>query len=558
MILIEEKITRKCPGETSLFVTFPYRAECVEVMKRCSGGTFNKKDKVWEVPVTYLSMLLDEFCALDSIELRLIQTEVLHKKEPLPLQGSFKAKPFDHQLEAIQYGLMHDKWLMLLDPGLGKTLVAMYIAQELKLRGEINHCLIICGLNVLKTNWRREIEKFTDLSCTILGERINSRGRRVIGTIPERAAHLQRGIEEFFTITNIETLRDERVQQAFKKSSTKFDMIVVDEIHVLRSSESQQFKGLMKLPDAKYKIGATGTLIVSKPLDAYAPLKWLGIERGTWTNFRYYYGVYGGPFNNILCGFKNMDVLKDIIDKYSLRKTKDILNLPPKVQIDEYLDMEDRQARFYENIKQGVREECDKIELKTKSLLALLGRLRQATSCPSVLTSESIPTAKLDRTADLVEQIRSNQEKVVIFSSYKETVQVLGEMLKDYKPLLCTGDTKDDLIEQAKERFQTDPEFGVFIATWQKMGTGLTLTAASHVIFVDSPYTAAQKEQAEDRCHRIGTSDTVFIHNLITADTVDERVAEIVKNKEAISDYLIDGEVTAVQLQLLKEYIAEL
>ena len=90
------------------------------------------------------------------------------------------------------------------------------------------------------------------------------------------------------------------------------------------------------------------------------------------------------------------------------------------------------------------------------------------------------------------------------------------------------------------------------------MGTGLTLNRSSNVIFIDTPYTAADKQQAEDRCHRIGTKQTVNIYTLITAGTVDERVQEIVNKKEALSDYLVDGQITQEGLKSLKQYIEEL
>lgn len=166
--------------------------------------------------------------------------------------------------------------------------------------GEIEHCFIICGINTLKINWKKEVEKHSNLSCKILGERVNKKGRYLIGSVEDRLEDLKNKIDEFFVITNIETLRSDKIIKELtnKRAKNKFDMIVVDEIHTFKSPTSQQGKHFLKFTNAKYKIGLTGTVLVNSPLDAYVPLKWLGKDNSTYTNFKYYYCNYGGPFNS--------------------------------------------------------------------------------------------------------------------------------------------------------------------------------------------------------------------------------------------------------------------
>jgi len=98
----------------------------------------------------------------------------------------------------------------------------------------------------------------------------------------------------------------------------------------------------------------------------------------------------------------------------------------------------------------------------------------------------------------------------------------------------------------------------VLIATWQKMGTGITLTAASYAIFIDTPWTAGEFEQASDRVHRVGSKDPVFIYCLWCRDTIDERVKEIVEDKSIISDYVVDNKVAGKFSARLKEIITDL
>ena len=559
MIRIEERTTKKVPGETSLFVSFTYNPEYLNIVKQCEGAHFDRKSKEWEVPLSHLARLLDEFCSYEDIELNLLEYKEPDNTIKEHSLSNYKLNLYNHQVDAINYGLEHDKWLLLDSPGLGKSFSIIALAQELKLRYSINHCFIVCGLNVLKNNWRKEIQKCVDLDCIVLGERINKKGKRIMGSIPERVAQLNKPINEFFIITNIETLRNDNILKALLNGPNKPDMLVIDEMQTCLNPSAQQTSNLLKLNKTPYIIGATGTPIMNSPLDTYVPLKLIGADRSTYTNFKYYYCSFGGPFHNIVCGFKNMDILRDIFAKYSLRRTKDLLDLPPKTVIKEYVDMDEDQSQFYENIKQGVKEQVDKVELNTTSLFAILTRLRQATECTSILTTETISTAKIERACSLAEELIQNGEKVVIFCNFKETVKTLAERLKKYNPLINTGDVPDAIISENVDRFQKDPKYKIFVGTYAKCSTGLTLTAASNMICLSQCWTASQNEQAQDRIHRIGTSNNVTIYYLITSDTVDEKVDEIVEDKSAISDYLIDGEKLSEQaLKKLQKYLEDL
>lgn len=560
MIRVEERKTVKLPGITSLFISFDFNRAIVDELKMLNNVNYNSDTKEWEIPITTLSEFIDRTCKLDSIDIHLAQDDISGVvDELLPSKYNYKTQPFDYQLDGIHFGLQHDSWLLLDAPGLGKTLQLTYLAQELKQRHNIQHCLIVCGINTLKTNWKAEIEKHSEVSCMILGQRMNRKGKLVIDGVDKRVEQLMNPIEEFFVITNIETLRSDKIIDAINKNKyNKFDMIIVDEAHVLKSPNSQQTKNMLKIKGAKYKVAATGTLLMNNPMDCYIPLKWIGAERSTYTNFKYYYCSFGGIFGNDLIGFKNLETLKNQLDKYSLRRTKDILNLPPKNVINEYVEMNDTQAVFYDNIKQGIIDQVDKVHMSTANLLAMVSRLRQATACPSILTTEPIISSKVERAIDLAEQIVSSGEKVVIFSTFKETVKILSEKLQHLGIVVGTGDNDDAEIETAKQQFQNNDDVKVFIGTWQKVGTGITLTAASYMIFIDHPWTAAQCEQAEDRIHRIGTKNSVFIYRLIAKDTIDERVLELVNDKRALSSYIIDDEVPPEYIDSLRKYVAEL
>lgn len=559
MIFIEEQLSNKVVGKTSLYINFSYDPQLVELMHSCDGAYYDSKSKTWEVPNSNFKKIIATARELDDIKIKLLTIKESDSKILNYNLIDYKVKPFQHQIEAIQYGLNHKSWLLLDAPGLGKSASMIHLAEELYARKKISHCLIICGINTLKFNWKKEVAFHSNLSVRILGEKINKKGNTVIGSVQERLNELKSPIDEFFVVTNIETIRNNDIAKELNNSKiNKFDMVVVDEIHTCKSPTSQQGKNLLKLKSPKYKIALTGTLLLNSPLDAYMPLKWIGEENSTYTNFKYYFCNFSGPFNNILSGYKNISKLKSILNDCSLRRTKDSLDLPSKTIINEFVDMNPQQESFYKNIVSGIVDQVDRVHISTASLLAMVSRLRQATACPQYLTTENIVSSKCDRAIDLASQIISNGNKVVIFSVFKETLNYLNENLKQYNPLLCTGDISDEIISHNIDQFQDDNEHKIILATTSKMGTGITLTKASYAIFIDAPWTQALCQQCEDRIHRLGSKNPVFIYYLWTNNTIDERVKDIVETKGLVSDYIIDDKCNDVLISKLKQIIIDL
>lgn len=543
---------KKISGLSSICVTFDFNPHVVDSLKTIPTFYYHKRDNVWEFPVCYLNRLLDNLTFLDEITLKLLDTPESGEfhfgrqfnLEPLSEieKVSFKMKPFEHQLEAINYGLAHEKWLLLDSMGLGKTNSIIWLAETLKRRGLIDHCFIICGVNSLKQNWKKEIAKFSTESAVVLGEHITRTGSIRYKSMDKRAQQLKGPIEEFFVITNLESLRDDRIIEAFKKSSNSFGMIAFDEAHKAATKTSQQGTNLLKL-DAPFKIAATGTLITNNPLSAYVPLSWTGNDQSILTTYKSQYCNFGGIKDSQVIGFKNLDVLREEIESCSLRRTLDQVrsDMPPKTVTVEVLEPDDSQRKFYEAIKEGVKEEADKIELKASNLLALTTRLRQATACPSILTTQKVSSCKVDRCFELIQELTSQGEKVVVLSVFKETLNDLATKLDQFHFSVNTGDVSDAAVANNVEKFQSDPNEQVFIGTWGKVGTGWTLNAASYLICIDTPYTAAMFDQGTDRIWRVNNTRPAFIIVLICNETIDERVQEIIETKKELGDYLVDG-----------------
>ena len=553
MIYIQEvSPPGKISGLSSICVTFDFNQYVVDALKGIPTYYYHKKENIWEFPICYLGRLLDSLTFLDEIQLKLLDTpksgEFRFNKqfnlEPLSEteKVSFKMKPFEHQLEAINYGLSQEKWLLLDSMGLGKTNSIIWLAETLKRRGIIDHCFIICGVNSLKQNWKKEIQKFSTESAVVLGEYTTRTGNIRYRSMDKRAQQLKDPIEEFFVITNLESLRDDRIIEAFHKSSNKFGMIAFDEAHKAATKTSQQGTNLLKL-DAPFKIAATGTLITNNPLSAYVPLSWTGNDRSILTTYKSQYCNFGGFKNNQVIGFKNLEVLQEEIKACSLRRTLDQVrsDMPPKTVTIELLEPDETQRKFYEAIKEGVKEEADKIELKSANLLALTTRLRQATACPSLLTTQKVESVKVTRCLEYIEELVSQGEKVVVLSVFKETINDLATKLGQFRFSVNTGDVPDGIVANNVARFQDDPNEQVFIGTWGKVGTGWTLNSAAYLICIDTPYTAAMFDQGTDRIYRVNNTRPAFITVLICNETIDERVQQIIETKKELGEYLVDG-----------------
>ena len=150
---------------------------------------------------------------------------------------------------------------------------------------------------------------------------------------------------------------------------------------------------------------------------------------------------------------------------------------------------------------------------------------------------------KFDRMLDLVTDIVNSGKKCIIFSNWTNVIIPAKELLdsKGFKTALYTGENSGTR-EQEMQEFLTNPKCTVMLGTIGAMGTGLTLTVATTAIFLDEPWNRALKDQAEDRIHRIGTSESPNIITIMCKDTIDEKINNIVYRKGKLSDVLIDKE----------------
>lgn len=541
----------------NLLISFKYDMGKVEKVKSLPKRKYDVKNKQWIVPAEHINLVMGVFKEYQvSIDTNL-KINTLQKPKHVELKNcNFKTKPYSYQLEGVKYGLEHDKFLLGDQQGLGKTKQAIDIAVARK--GQFKHCLIVCGVNSLKWNWLEEIKIHSNEKGHLLGSRYKKNKQLKDGSVKDRLVDLQNidKIKDFFLVTNIETLRNKDIQEELKKltESGIIGMVVIDEAHKAKNSQVQQGKAIHKL-NSMYKIAITGTPLINKPEDLYNILKWLNEEHGSFYRFKNRYCVMGGYGGYEVVAYKNLAELQTRVDKIMLRRLKnDVLDLPEKIYTTEYVEMGVKQTKVYKEVMQSLKSNLDLIKVSPNPLAQLI-RLRQATGYTGILSSSIKESAKFERLKELVEQCVANDEKVIVFSNWTEMTNPARELLKEYNPAVITGQTRDNDRMAQVNKFQTDGSCKVIIGTIGAMGTGLTLTAANTVIFLDSPWSKAIKEQAEDRAHRIGTKGSVNIITLVCKDTIDERIEEIIRKKGKLSDALIDGECVLQNKQEMVNFL---
>lgn len=543
MIKLKFDFSQKLSYKQSLYIKGDYNSNILDVIHSFQTRYYHRNSKLWECKIDYFPIILDKL-KFEDIQIcgevpkkfeKYLKMLDIYDEQDAPY--SSRTKPFEHQMESFNYALTHNKFLLGDEQGLGKTKQALDIAVARK--HKMRHCLIVCGVNNLKWNWYKEVEIHTNEKAHILGSRVNRKGKTVIGSSAERLADLKQIHDEYFLITNIETLRDKSIQSQIKKmcSDGIIGMTIIDEIHKCKNSQSKQGKAI-HCCCSYYRLALTGTPLMNNPVDLYNVLKWLEVENHSLTYFKNLYCEMGGFGGYEIIGYKNLDQLENSLNKNMLRRRKEeVLDLPPKIYTDELLDLDSSQDKLYRDVTNQIIEDIDRIMLLPNPLTELI-RLRQVTSNPNILTSKNITNVKYDRIVDILE---SSTDKVIIFSNWTKVINPLYIKLSSlgYNPALVTGESKDPILEMNK--FQSDNTCKVILGTTPALGTGYTLTAANTVIFIDEPWSKAIKDQAEDRCHRIGTKGTVNIITLICKDTIDERIHQIIKDKGELSDRIVDG-----------------
>ena len=428
------------------------------------------------------------------------------------------------------------------------TVICSSVAEKRRELGLADHTLILC-LNTLTVNWYREIKKHFNMESTILGARKDKRGNLIVKSNKDKLEDLK-NLKTYFLITNIESLQNKDiVQELVNLCKKKRIMIIEDEIHKgVSNPGTKQGKAFLRLKP-KYSLGLSGTLLTNSALNLYTPLKFVDGFKSNYNAFKSHYVIYGGYGGYQVVGYKNLAELQVLVDTYSIKRKKgDVLDLPEINFRNEYLQMSKAQSKVYAEVLEQTLADVDKI-VASVNPLSMLMRLRQCTATTEIVSTTVNESIKFDRMEEIIEDVVSRGEKLIVFSNWTQVLDFAKLRIK-YGYAMVTGEVKD---KQAQlDKFTNDDDCKVLLATIGAAGTGLTLTVANTLLFLDSPWNYATFTQVSSRIHRIGQTKNCDIISLLATNTIDERIMDIVEKKKKLGEAVVDGKYNLKDRKVLE------
>lgn len=522
-------------------VSFQYQPMLVKCIKRIPSARYQADGRFWEVSVQDIAYL--QKMGQWAKDMRLVtnvlwveDSEPVQSYEPLPMPHlevphNMLTEPYEYQKEGIAYALEKKKCIMGDEPGLGKTAQAIGVLTVTR----AFPALVICPAS-LKVNWQRELRKFGGLTGVIL----NDDNRQTWQRFWEMKKTDGRACAEVF-IVNYESLKKFFVENIrrdgrFTLKSVDFDervklfrTVIIDESHKCKNSSTQQSKFVQGIAMGKeYVLELTGTPVVNNNIDLIQQLNIMGRLND--------FGGYSKFMARYCAGERKSSHLKEL--NWLLRKNcffrrmkKDVLTqLPDKTRsylVTDIDNMKEYKAAERDVIKylRDYRDADDEKIQKT---------IRGAIMVKMSILKQISAKGKVSGAIDIIHNTIDGGQKLIVFCFLKEVVQALKQEFRD--AVTVTGDDNDRQKQWAVDRFQSDESCRLIILNYRSGGTGLTLTAASNVLFVEQPWTYSECCQAEDRAHRNGQKNAVNCVYLLGDGTIDEYMYNLIQSKKDIAN----------------------
>lgn len=436
--------------------------------------------------------------------------------------GARDYKPY--QLAGILAAMQRPVTLLADEQGLGKTIQAIGVFNEMKAAGCTKPALIVCPASV-KLNWRREFQRWA-------GDHLN------IQILQGGRAYVDESADVIIVNYDlVAKLREQLVRP--------WGLVVCDEAHYLKNFKAQRTKAMLGykldvgiVKDSERILMLTGTPITNRPIEFWPMLARLAPETiMPFTKYfdfgRYFCDAYQGPFGWVMTGSKNERELNNRLRSTIMvrRLKKDVLkDLPNKIY--QLIPLEASAEARKIIRKEGTLELSDAKKKTLKGFDAgQIAELRHQ------MAIAKLPVC-ITHIADLVD---SGTKKVVVFAHHTAVLDGLREGLKDYHPVLIDGRVPSHHRQQIVDTFQTNDECAIFLGQMQAAGVGITLTAASTVVFVETSWVPGDIAQAVDRCHRIGQKDSVLAQFLVVQGSLEEYMLRTIVDKQlSISQILGD------------------
>lgn len=463
---------------------------------------------------------------------------------PMPIKGV----PYKHQINAFnfvcgKFGLIPSQTMpstgaaLLMEMGTGKTITSIAVTGALYQAGRIRRVLVVAPLSILGV-WLEEFEKFADFDYSLAV--LEGSGAKKIDTL----RHM-RGTPLQVAVINYESAwRLEKELAVWNP-----DLIIADEGHKIKTHNIAASKAMHRLgARARYRMLLTGTVITNKAIDVFSQYKFLNpaIFGQSFYVFRNRYFDMTGYGNHTPVLKKSMEQdLMRRLHSVAFRATKaECLDLPETTDIVRYVEMESAAMKIYRDLVRDSYAELGKGEVTVTNILTRLLRLSQITG-GFIGDDEGGPvqrvsTAKEEALGDIAEDVLQSGKKLVIMARFIPEINAICRMLekKEIRYSLIMGGVKDR--DAQVSAFQNDPEVQVFVGQIATAGLGVTLTAASTMVFYSLDYSMSNFEQAKARIHRVGQKENCTYLYLTAKGTVDEKVLKALRDKADLARMLVD------------------
>ena len=473
------------------------------------------------------------------------------------MEFQFFTEPYAHQREAFLASCQSAVYALLMDMGTGKTKVVIDTMAFNFEEGRINFILVSAPKGVI-ANWITEIDKH-------LPERIP---RKIVLWKPNLTKAKRKELMELYEdpdglkilLMNVEAFSTKKGVDVAEFFVKKFKtLMIVDESTTIKNRKAKRTKAICAVGrEAVMRPILTGSPVTKSPMDLYSQMEFL--DPGI-LGFRSYYAFQGRyaivqrrtlgshSFNHVV-GFRRLDELTEKLQAHSYRVRKeDCLDLPDKVYMSRSVELTKEQSDAYVQMKHLALARLDNGEMATtKNVLTQIMRLQQI--CLGHLTDDDgvvneLPSNRLSSLLDICDEV---QGKAIIWATWTRDIRSIAEALRDRfsVPAVATlhGETPDSERQEIVETFQDrQSELRFLVGHPKTGGFGLTLTAANTVIYYSNSYDLELRVQSEDRAHRIGQENKVTYVDLLSPDTIDEKIVGALRSKIRIADQILGEDV---------------
>ncbi len=475
------------------------------------------------------------------------------------MKYKFKTKPFKHQAEALEKACDQQYYAFFMEMGTGKTKVAIDNLAMLYLKNKVDAALIIAPKGVYD-NWvTLEIPKHLPDEVPVKMMRWQPRLSKTYQKELEIfVKHRFDGLKIF--VMNIEALstsKGTKIAGVFLIQNED-NMIIIDESTTIKNRGASRTKNLMTLKGySSYRRILTGSPITKSPMDLYSQCSFLSTRALNFSSYYAFQGRYaiikqrafGARSFQEIVGYRNLEELNEKLEQFSTRTLKEeCLDLPDKLYTRRNITMSDEQNSVYNQMKKLALAQLDSGELSTTaSILTQIMRLQQI-CCgffqPDVGEIRQLPNNRLSELLDITDEL---QGKAIIWASFTHDIQQIARSLRDrFGPdsvALYYGDTPQEDRQKIVHKFQDmTSELRFFVGQPKTGGYGITLSAATTVIYYSNSYDLENRLQSEDRAHRIGQKKNVTYIDLVCPNTIDEKILEALKSKINLSQKVFGEE----------------